>query len=364
MIKHVVILAGGSGTRLWPASKASRPKQFLDLGSGMSLFQETLVRAAALDPAGLIIVVTHASHVVEIKRQWQSLAESMGRPYAVPAARRVILPEPQARNTAPALIYAARILEELGERESTFIVLASDHDVGPISAFREDVEKADQLARADFLVSFGIPPKGPETGYGYLETGEQQGPGFRIETFHEKPDSETAQKYIAKENFFWNSGMFTYKVDVFMREMRHYLPDETARFCEHELKLEQEPSFLTPSDMQAVEAVYTQLSSISVDYALMEKSDRAAMVRATFEWSDVGSWDEVADRYSFEGADVLLANASGNFVFSDIPVALAGVEDLIVVIKNGVALICKKGSSQLVRDVVKDARQRGLQSLL
>ncbi len=359
MVKHVVIMAGGSGTRLWPASKASFPKQFLDLGTGQSLFQTTLERASALGHDGMTIVVTHASHVPEIVRQWRSLGVP---PETAPKA--VILPEPVARNTAPALAYAAAFLEDRGESEATFIALASDHLIEPLSRFREDVEKAHRLADSGFLVAFGIAPAGPETGYGYIEIGAAREPGYKIKRFHEKPDLETAQGYLREGNYFWNSGMFTYRVDRFLEGLRKNSPNAVSPFSRLSITLTSEDAIGLPRDMGAIEAVYDELPSISIDYALMEKSGNAAMVPASFDWSDVGSWDEVTKRFDQPQADVLDVSSSGNFVLSDIPVALAGVSDLIVVIKNGVALICRKGSSQLVRELVQKARDRERTELL
>jgi mannose-1-phosphate guanylyltransferase/mannose-1-phosphate guanylyltransferase/mannose-6-phosphate isomerase len=357
MVEHVVILAGGSGTRLWPASRASFPKQFLAFKGKKSLFQATLERSQALDPEGSIIVVTHESQIPLIAEQWKGVTASKTH-------RRVILPEPMARNTAPALAYAAAFLKAEGRGNTSFIALPSDHIIDPVDSFRRDVEKASELAAAGWLVTFGIPPRGPETGYGYVETGGEQPPGFRVTSFHEKPDLETAASYLQAGNFYWNSGMFTFPVDLFLEEMNGFCPEIVQAFEDLSIELKSSNSIYQPSDLKVVRSIYERLPSISVDYALMEKSRKTSLVKTSFEWSDVGSWDEVSRFVSGEGVDVIGVEAKGNFVYSDIPVALAGVENLIVVIKDGVALVCEKGASQLVRDTVDEIKKRGRKELL
>lgn len=358
MVKHVVILAGGSGTRLWPASRAAFPKQFLALRRGKSLFQETLERASSLGIEGAIIVVTHKDHMDEIVKQWNSLS---------PVERtqgRIVLPEPIARNTAPAIAYAAAFLKNEGEAEESFIVLASDHLIEPVDQFQRDVEKAAQLAQQGFLVTFGIPPRGPDTGYGYVETGKEQPPGRRVRRFHEKPDRATAVSYVDKGNFYWNSGMFTFRVDVFLDELKRSAPEVVEPFEGISIETTERESVRVPKDLQTVQSAYEGLPSISIDYALMERSSNTSMVEATFDWSDVGSWDEVSRHFSAEKTEALEVDADGNFVYSDIPVAIAGISDLIVVVKKGVALICRKGSSQLVRDIVEELKQKKRKELL
>jgi mannose-1-phosphate guanylyltransferase len=230
--------------------------------------------------------------------------------------------------------------------------------------FEQDVEKAFELASQGTLVTFGIPPVRPETGYGYIEVGEQRPPGFKVQHFHEKPDFQTAQKYIEAGSFYWNSGMFTYPVNVFLEEMERNLPQITGPFSEIPLELRQDDTIFFPKDMISVESVYKELPSISIDYALMEKSRIVTLVKATFNWSDIGSWDEVSRYFENQPSEIFEADAESNFVYSDIPVALTGVQDLIVVIRNGIALVCKKGSSQLVKDVVNGLRENERDDLL
>jgi mannose-1-phosphate guanylyltransferase/mannose-6-phosphate isomerase len=373
MVKHVVILAGGSGTRLWPASREAFPKQFLTLSRGKSLFLETLLRASSLGIEGSIIVVTHEDHTGEIVKQWNSLSSKEGSGLDGPGLRtdglhgperRIVLAEPIARNTAPAIAYAAAFLKNEGEGDSSFIVLASDHLITPVDQFKADVEKASQLAREKFLVTFGIPPRGPDTGFGYIEIDKEQPPGFRVKRFHEKPDHATAVSYVDLGNFFWNSGMFTFQVDVFLDELQRHAPDIGKPFGDVSTDTKEWESVRVPGNPMQIRSLYENLPSISIDYALMEKCHSAAMVKAGFEWSDIGSWDEVSRFFDSEKTETLEVEGSGSFVYSDIPVAIAGISDLIVVIRNGVALVCRKGSSQLVRNVVQKLKQKGRKELL
>jgi mannose-1-phosphate guanylyltransferase/mannose-6-phosphate isomerase len=369
VVNHAVILAGGAGTRLWPASRQQHPKQFLRLTQGQSLFTMTLRRAIGLDIPGTICVVTHQDHAEGILRECEEVLQDE----SFPPERIMILAEPEARNTAPAIAYACSVLARLATPEDTLIVQPADHTIEPLSAFRDDVDKAAALAEADWLVTFGIPPGGPETGYGYVEAGEQMGTGFRVRKFKEKPDLATARSFLAQGKHYWNSGMFAFRIGRYLEELGRHAPKVSRAFVAVSAteRKGQSPAGspqLLSADEQ-LEAVYGHSPSISVDYAVMEHSDRSAVVPASFSWSDVGSWDVVSELFGPElesrGADSLIAvEAKDNFVLSDLPVALVGVRDLIVVVKNGVAMICRKGESQKVRDVVERLKDEGRSELL
>jgi mannose-1-phosphate guanylyltransferase/mannose-6-phosphate isomerase len=368
VLNHAVILAGGAGTRLWPASRQQHPKQFLRFTEGQSLFTMTLRRAIGLGIPGTICVVTHQDHFQGILRECEEVLEDTN----FPPERMLILAEPEARNTAPAIAYACSVLGELASPEDTLIVLPADHTIEPLSAFRDDVSKAATLAEADWLVTFGIPPEGPETGYGYVEAGERLGPGFKVRRFKEKPDEATARSFLAQGNHYWNSGMFAFRIDRYLEELGRHAPDVARAFAAIPPPKSKRSSagaspVLLPAGAQ-LKSVYRQSPSISIDYAVMEHSDRCVVVPAGFSWSDVGSWDVVAELFGTElerrSADSLIAvDAKDNFVLSDLPVALVGVRDLIVVVKNGIVMVCRKGKSQQVRDVVqrlKDEERREL----
>jgi mannose-1-phosphate guanylyltransferase/mannose-6-phosphate isomerase len=285
----------------------------------------------------------------------------------------MVLAEPEARNTAPAIAYACSVLRGLANPEDTLIVQPADHAIEPLKAFREDVDRAAALAEADWLVTFGIPPEGPETGYGYVEAGEQLDPGFKVRKFKEKPDLATAKSFIARGNHYWNSGMFAFRIARYLEELAKHAPEVAHAFTgisipSREGQSKGESPRLHPADAH-LKAVYGHSPSISIDYAVMEHSDRSAVVPAGFSWSDVGSWDVVAELFGRElesrEADSLIAvEARGNFVLSDLPVALVGVEDLIVVVRNGIVMVCRKGKSQQVKDVVQSLKDEDRRELL
>lgn len=412
MVDNVVVLAGGSGTRLWPASLRSRPKQFLDPGTGASLLRMTLERAATVTEKGRIIIVTHKDQVeplVSELSQLQSLRE-----------RVLVLPEPAMRNTAPAITLAVTYLALNQSGEETTLVLAADHIITPVDKFAEACERADALAREGKLVTFGIAPTRPETGYGYIEAGEpifpasdtgnqapgSQGsdgvshapsgstsdtgnpaPGRRVTAFREKPDELTAKAYFEAGNFLWNSGMFVFRNDAFLEALNEHQPDvaqgfEAIQLLEtHErqdkLPLESREGVEIAWDGSYLAEVYGELPKISIDYAVMERAAEAgsvAVVEPEFEWNDVGSWDEMAElaeagvlggaKAGTTGADLYTAGANNVYAFSDLPVAVCGIDDVSVVVKNGKVLVVKRGKSQLVKEIVEKLKGKGRDDLL
>lgn len=375
MVQNVVILAGGSGTRLWPASRRGFPKQFLKFGVELSLFQQTLKRALYLQVAGSILVVSHHSQVEEISRQSsQMLEDKEARPADIPPI--LLLAEPEGKNTAPAIAFACSVISRMTGEKSSLLVLAADHLIEPLSAFKADVEKAALLAEEGYLVTFGIPPERPETGYGYLERGGKLSAGFLVKRFKEKPDQAAAQQFLRQGGHFWNSGIFAFKAGLFFEELMAWSPEIAAPFLKGfresketgQIAFDRGKGIKVYSPEASLPAVYRQIPAISVDFALMEKSSKCAMVEATFGWSDVGSWDEAARL--FGGAEhsghgrVFSIDSRDNYVLTDIPVALAGVSDLIVVVKNGTLLICRRGESQLVKEVVSRVEEEGGGELL
>lgn len=368
MIKSVVILAGGVGQRLWPASTQKRPKQFIDPGSGTSLLQASVKRAALLEEKPLIVVVTHTEHVPGAVEQIAALGEDT-------SSRVVILPEPAGRNTAPAVAYATAYLEREGIADGNTLVLAADHIISPQDQFAADVRSAAEIASDGYLVVFGIKPTRPETGYGYIEAGDAHGPGYVVRSFREKPDLMVAEKYVKSGRYFWNSGMFVFHSTVYHEELAEYAPEIRTGFANFSapFTFAERRGVRVAEIADELEEVYRRMPKISVDYAVMESSRRVAMVQAGFEWSDVGSWDELskvvpnsdpsAASVTGEGP-VFQAGSRNNYVHSELPVAICGLDNVMVVVENGMVLVCRKGSSQLVREIVTQIERSGHDELL
>ena len=337
-----LILAGGSGTRLWPASLPHHPKQFLDFGEG-SLLSLTVTRAAA-SVDGRILIVTAADHRDAV------LADLAHHP----ALERVtVLGEPVGRNTLPAIALGVRYLNQIneGDDDAVTVVMPADHRITAVDRFAGDLASAVSAARAGYLVTFGIAPGHAATGYGYIETGEALAAGrpagapaaYSVAAFREKPDAATAGEYASSGKHFWNAGIFAFANSTFEAELAAHAPQTAAAVADL--------GAVDPADPCPVE-VYAAIPATSIDYGVMEHTGRAAVVPASFDWTDIGSWDELAslelpDLQS--GGVVADIESSGNYVFSDLPVALCGVSDLTVVVKNGAVLVCGRGRSQLVR---------------
>jgi mannose-1-phosphate guanylyltransferase/mannose-6-phosphate isomerase len=365
-----IILAGGSGTRLWPASLRDHPKQLLRIGGGRSLIQLAVLRALLVTPAGPVVVVTSARYVEALARH---VAE-VTRETPDAAGRLVFLPEPAGRNTAPAIALAAAYLQRTGAGDINALVLTADHVIGPPAQFAADAEAAARLACAGYLVCFGIPPNGPETGYGYIRAGDEMPPGYLVAGFTEKPDRETAESYLATGEYYWNAGMFCFPVSLFLEELSAHAPDVAAPFRAAGgapwLAVTRGPDGALYADPVALAPLYEPLPSISIDYAVMEKSGRVAMVPARFDWNDVGGWDQVAEISGKErpadtdAPPVIQVDADDNFVDAELPVAICGVSGIHVVVQNGKVLVCRRGAGQLVKRVVEDAAARGHDELL
>ncbi|NLJ45615.1 MAG: mannose-1-phosphate guanylyltransferase [Treponema sp.] len=347
MYAYVIVLAGGAGTRLWPASTSARPKQFLALGDGTTFLRRALDRALALEPREGVIVVTGASMADAVAE------ESRGLPAGIPGRGSVrILPEPTGRNTAPAVAWALAAAEAWGGRpEDTFLLMTSDHLIEPIPAFAADAAKAETLAASGNLVCFGIPPRYPATGYGYIEAAEPLGPGFRAAGFREKPDAPTAERFLAAGRYYWNSGMYAFRSDFLRRELGTHAPEVIRAFdslIDRPREVERRGVRIVDA-WEGLEEAYERAPSISLDFAVSEKCASVALVPASFSWEDVGSWDEMARLFPGGSGNAVAIESEGCYVDSDIPVALCGVSDLIVVVRNGAALVLRKGASQLVR---------------
>jgi len=373
MFTDIIIMAGGSGTRLWPASNSGTPKQFLSLPEGGSFFDTALTRGfAVLDPAadGAVVVVAGESHVPHIVRACAALPEAQ-------RARVVLIPEPVARNTAPAIACAVVYLERTYGPGRSALVLTSDHVIEPLNKFRDDAAAAGLLAQEGKLVFFGIPPRGPETGYGYIEAGaviSAPQHSYELASFREKPDLKTAEEFLARGGYFWNSGMFGFPVDLMLGEFRRSAPATLAPFAalsapdRDAYRLQDGVSVLAA--WKGLRKAYETVAAVSIDYAVAEKCPHAAVVAASFNWLDIGSWDEYAHFMGTGTAEVYQSGSAGCFVDADLPVALCGVQDLIVVVRSGrdggpaSVLVCRKGQTQRVKDLVAAIKDAGRTELL
>lgn len=354
-----IILSGGSGTRLWPLSTAATPKQFLRLLGDKTLFQETVLRSRGLPGLADPIVVCNVAHRRLVAEQLDEIGVGAG----------AIVLEPAGRNTAPAIAVAALLAlrdraSALGSAPETdsaagadpvLLVLPADHVITDAAAFREAVGAAVGAARAGRLVTFGIVPAHPETGYGYIEQGDSDGDAdgqwARVERFVEKPDRATAERYVDSGRYLWNSGMFVFGAGALLAELGRLAPEILAA-CEQALA------------GSSVEAGITRLGdaflaspSDSIDYAVMEKTDRAAVVPLDAGWSDVGSWAALHDVLAKDGegnalrGNVATLGVSGSLVIAGSrKIAVIGLDDVVVIESKDALLVVTKEASQRVKE--------------
>ena len=366
MFDDCLIMAGGSGTRLWPASSSRLPKQFLPASGRKSFFSLAVERALALTGSnGRVIIITGKSHIPHVIADAAKLKNDEKE-------RLIVIGEPAAKNTAPAAACAV-VYSLLGGGSRNMIALTSDHIIKPLKVFKADAALAAASAKKGKLAVFGIPPARPETGYGYIETGKAEKGVFNVAAFHEKPDAQTAKKYAANRRFFWNSGMFAFSTGFMAEQLRRLAPDVILPF--EKLKAPKPESYVTEENIRILNAwsgldgAYRKTQSISIDYAVTEKCPNIVMVRANFEWIDIGNWEEYV-KICGNKSNVYSVSAETCHVDSDIPVALAGVEDLIVVIRSGkngapaAALVTRKGQTEKVRKIVDQIRKEGRTELL
>jgi mannose-1-phosphate guanylyltransferase/mannose-1-phosphate guanylyltransferase/mannose-6-phosphate isomerase len=333
-----VILSGGAGTRLWPMSTPDRPKQFLPLASDATMFEATLARVADRARFAPPMVIANAAHAALIEAQ-------------LGGAEAVLVLEPVARNTAPAIALAAL----LADPKAPLLVMPSDHVIADEPAFMAAVDAALPLVADGWLTTFGIAPDGPETGYGYIHVGETLSPGVhRVAQFVEKPERARAEAMIASGDHVWNGGIFLFRADAFLGALAVYAPDILAAAQRAIGAAARHGNQVLP-DADA----FAASPSDSIDYAVMEKADRVAVVPVAMGWSDVGSWDALHSLGSDDNGhahqgDVIALDTSNCLLRSDgIRIAAVGVHDLIVVASGNDVLILPRGSSQDVRRVVE-----------
>lgn len=351
---YAVVLAGGSGTRFWPLSRRSRPKQLLPILGGRSLVRRTVERLFPLFQPAQVLVVTAREHAEALRGDLDLLPPEN------------IVDEPLGRDTAAAVGLAATLLE-WRDPEAVFAALPADHEITPVDEFHRSLREAREAALSGALVTFGVRPSRPATGYGYLERGAREGRGFRVRRFCEKPDVETARGFVAAGEYFWNSGMFVWSARSILAEIERHLPGLAAGLREIRAALG------TSGLPEVLERVYAGLPRVSIDYGVMEKAGRVVMLEAGFEWDDVGSWAAALARRpkdaagnALEGACVA-AETRGSLVLSTDPrhlVAVLGLEDFVVVHTPDATLVCPKDRSEELKTLVEEIRRRGLESYL
>ena len=360
---HVVIMAGGIGSRFWPMSTPELPKQFVDvMGRGQSMLQETAGRYSGICPRENLWVVTGRKYIDLVRQQLPDLPESN------------IIAEPCARSTAPCIAYACwKIMAR--NPDAQLVVAPSDAYVDDPEKYRSDIRQALAFAsQGERIVTIGISPTRPETGYGYIAEGEAVGPDGasaspdstslpaeckvrKVSSFREKPDLETAKQYLKAGNYLWNAGIFVWSAQTIVRSIRTYAPDLAQKMDA------MAPSFYTAAEAETVGGIFPTCENISIDYAVMEKADYIYTLPASFEWSDVGTWGSLRTLLARDengnaviGSNIHLYNCSGCIVHAPQAksLVLEGLTDSIVVEREGRLLICRLSQEQKIKDFHKD----------
>lgn len=355
---YAMIMAGGGGTRLWPLSRRKTPKQMLHLVSQDSMFRMSVTRLMAIFPIERIFVVTGHAHLDNLK---QDLPE-------LPPENFIL--EPYGQDSGPAaglgLAHIAKI-----NPEAVVAVLTADHNISKLTAFWDVLRAANELAKREYIVTLGIQPTYPATGFGYIQTGAalesvNNIPVYESAGFKEKPDKATAQQFLESGLYCWNSGMFILPAKLGLAEFKR----QQSKIYDN-LTLIQE-DFGTPQYQDTIERVWPQMPKLSIDYAIMEHAERMAMIPTDIGWSDIGSWaalyeelaSDIAANVSLGRGEHLNLETTGTLIHSDRTVVTIGLEDLVVVDTPDVIMVCRRDRAQDVRQVVKHLTEKGRDSLL
>ena len=356
---YAVLMAGGIGTRFWPRSRSRNPKQVLNIIDSDTMIQATYKRLHGLVDQHAIYIVTHQSQKELIHQQLPELDEQN------------FLLEPVGRNTAPCIGLAAIHIQQQ-DPDAVMVVLPADHMVAEVESFQAVIKVAAHFAyENDGLITLGIEPTEPATGYGYIQRGERVGELdghtiYRVKTFAEKPNYETAVRFLESGDFYWNSGMFIWRAQTILGEIAEKLPEI------YEGLMEIQQAIGSPHYMQKLEEVYRRIRGISIDYGVMQTAENVYVIPSQMGWNDVGSWETVYEispkdaRKNVPQCKKLIAvDSTRNYVYSPNKlVALVGVENLIVVDTGDALLVCKKSRSQDVREVVEELKKNGLEEYL
>jgi mannose-1-phosphate guanylyltransferase len=344
---YVVLMAGGVGVRFWPYSRNSKPKQFLDvLGTGKTLLQSTFERFSPICPTENIFVVTHEEHAGLVKEQLPQIDPGQ------------ILAEPMRKNTAACIAYASYRIYELN-KDAVIVVSPSDHLILKEVEFQDVIKKAvDQAKGQDKLITLGITPSRPETGYGYIQYHTEKSFAKKVKTFTEKPELSLAKKFLESGDFVWNSGIFIWGVQAIMKELHEHLPEMAEVFDEIKTKLG------TPEEKEAIQVAYPQCKSISIDYGIMEKAKNVYVCLGNFTWSDLGSWSSIHEiSHKDENNNVVNANSltydTRNCILKGSPdklLVVQGLNGYLVGEFGNVVIVCEKDKEEQFRRFVNDAK--------
>lgn len=334
---YAVILAGGVGSRFWPFSRELEPKQFMKIIGEASLLQATIKRLKGVVEPKNIYIITNNIYFYEVKAQIDRLR--------IPD-KNIIL-EPQGKNTAPAVGLCARLITRR-DKDAVLMVLPSDHYIKNTDNFKRTLKKAVACAKRDFLVTIGIKPHTPSTGYGYIKVGQNKNSYIQVDKFLEKPGLNNAKKYFKDKKFYWNSGMFVWKANVLLEEIKAYLPDLYRNLGRIK-------------SVNDIPKVWPAIKAISVDYGIMEHSKRIALIPANFYWTDLGSWDALSEIFpkdkkgNISNGDTLNLDSQGVCVFSrgNRLVSTIGINNMVIADTPDALLVCDRGKTQDVKKLVE-----------
>lgn len=346
-----LILAGGSGTRLWPLSRRNMPKQLLSLTGDKTLLQETCQRLFPFIPPQDQWIITGEEHYQQVREQVQAIHESIQ-----------VLEEPEGKNTAPAIFWAARRCQELYGEEAVLMVLPSDHLITNEKGFQETMTIGIAKAGEGYLITFGIEPTHPETGYGYIEietTKQKLEPYYPVKAFVEKPDKTRAEQYIESGNHFWNSGMFAFHIGTLLADGQNLCKDIAEPFINSD-----------PNDPLQIANAYKRCQAQSIDYAVMEKTDNAWVVPASFGWSDIGSWQSLFEISPHDekgnmlrGKNIVIDSNNCMIYGGERLIAVVGMESTAIIDTTDALMVCPLGQTQRVKEIVEELRKHGFKNM-
>ena len=339
---HGIILAGGSGSRLWPLSRELYPKQLLKVNSDKSLLERTFDRLMSIIDIDNILAITNTKHFSDIKMRLREYSDDVR-----------ILAEPVTKNTAPAVAISTKFLLDCG-KDDIILVVPSDHLIEDVQGFKKTIEKAKELANDGYIVTLGVKPKTASTGFGYIKTSNKIKNGFKVESFKEKPDFKTAEEYIKNNSYYWNCGIFVYKASILMESLKKYANDIYEITQKFNFKIKEDIDYMT----------FDKYPSISLDYALIEKADNVAMVEMECDWTDLGSWDAVYEinkkdsNNNVKIGNVIEKNCQNSMLYSSGRlVAGVGLKDIVIIETSDAILAADKNDTQNVKQIFETLKE-------